>query len=78
MDDEILYKQWVSVDSKAILMTVVSTVQDFIEKTCECFDNLRQHHYISKPQANYLSKLKDELKDNEAIVLLDFAENYSF
>ena len=38
----------------------------------------RQHHYISKPQASYLSKLKDELKDNEAIILLDFAENYSF
>ena len=78
MDDEISYKQWVSVDSKAMLMTVVSTVQDFIEKTCESFDNLRQHHYISKAQASYLSKLKDELKDNEAIVLLDFAENYSF
>ena len=79
MDDEISYKQWVSVDSKAMLMTVVSTVQqDFIEKTCESFDSLRQHHYLSKPQASDLSKLKDELKDNEAVVLLDFAENYSF
>ena len=28
---------------------------------------------MSKAQASYLSKLKDELKDNEAIVLLDFA-----
>ena len=56
MDDEISYKQWVSVDSKAMLMTVISTVQDFIEKTCESFDNLRQHHYISKAQASYLSK----------------------
>ena len=33
---------------------------------------------MSKAQANYLSKLKDELKDNEAIALLDFAETYSF
>ena len=32
MDDEISYKQWISVDSEAMLMTVVSTVQDFIEK----------------------------------------------
>ena len=31
MDDEISYKQWVSVESKAMLMTVVSTVQDFME-----------------------------------------------
>ena len=74
----ISYKQWVSVYSKAMLMTVVSTVQDFIEKTCKSFDSLRQHHYMSKAQASYLSKLKDELKDNEAIALLDFAETYSF
>ena len=33
---------------------------------------------MSKVQASYLSKLKDELKDNEVIVLIDFAENYSF
>ena len=33
---------------------------------------------MSKAKASYLSKLKDELKDIEAIVLLDFAENYSF
>ena len=32
MDDEILYKQWVSVVSKVMLMTVVATVQDFNEK----------------------------------------------
>ena len=32
MDDEISYKQWVSVDSKAMLMIVVATVHDFIEK----------------------------------------------
>ena len=62
MDDEISYKQWIiSVDSKAKLMTVVSTVQDFNEKTCESFDSLRQHIYISKAQASYLSKLKDKL-----------------
>ena len=33
---------------------------------------------MSKAQASYLSKLKDELKDNESIVLLDFTETYSF
>ena len=61
-----------------MLMKVVPIVQDFIEKTFKSFDNLRQHLYISKAQASYLSKLKDELKDNEAIALLDFAENSSF
>ncbi len=74
MDDEISYKQWVSVDSKAMLMTVVSTVQDLIEKTSKSIDNLRH----LKGTSQHLSKLKDELKDNEAIVLLDFSENYAF
>lgn len=49
-----------------------------IENTCKYFENLRQHHSIAKAQASYLAKLKDELQENEAIVLLDFAENHSF
>ena len=77
MDDEISYKQWASVDSKAMLMSRFNCSR-LHQKACKSCDNLRQHHYMSKPQASHLSKLKDELKDNEAVVLLDFAENYSF
>ncbi|KAG1670077.1 Regulating synaptic membrane exocytosis protein 2 [Nymphon striatum] len=41
-------------------------------------ETLRAHNFISKSQSSFLSLSKDNLKDGEAIVLLDFAENYSF
>ena len=36
------------------------------------------HHFITKPQGNFLKDLKEELKENELKILLDFTENYSF
>ena len=39
---------------------------------------LTAHHYISKHQSAYITQLKDNIKDDEAIIILDFAENYSF
>ena len=78
LDDIISYKQWLTVDGKANLMTCSATVQEFVDATVECFERLKQHHFIAKAQASYLTDLKENLPANEAIVLLDFAENYSF
>ena len=36
------------------------------------------HSYISKSQAKYLKERKENLKEDECLVLLDFAENYQF
>lgn len=76
-DDSVTYKQWAHTDRTSILC-VTSSVQDFIQMACSSFDGLRQHHFIAKAQSSYLSKLKENLSENEAIVMLDFAENYSF
>lgn len=39
---------------------------------------LKAHHFVSKQQARYLRELKRKIGTHEAIVLMDFAENYSF
>ena len=39
---------------------------------------LRVHHFIAKAQSAYLSELKENLRTNNAIILLDFAENYNY
>ena len=36
------------------------------------------HHFISEAQANHLRIAKENLLQNEVIILLDFAKNYSF
>ena len=81
-DDEeeeqtISFKQGTITDcSELVTRTVLVT--DFIDLLLNQIDILTMHSYIIKSQAQYLKKIKDELKDNEVIVLGDFAENYSF
>ena len=41
-------------------------------------EKLTSHSYISRAQTSYLKKQKDELAENTDIVLVNFAENYSF
>ena len=60
------------------LLDLQYTVAEFIDTTCEKFDLLRQHHYIAKSQSAFLKQQKQQINGNEIIVLLDFAENYSF
>lgn len=74
-DDMITYKQWGQTD-RSILLSVTKTVQKFIETADEMFDSLREHHFTAKAQSDFLRNLKANLAQGEAIVLLDFAENY--
>ena len=76
-DDTVTYKQWTHVDRTSMLC-LTSPVIDFIQTACSSFDSLRQHHFIAKAQSSYLSQLKEDLTEDQAIVMLDFAENYSF
>ena len=41
-------------------------------------NRITAHSYIAKSQAQYLKQRKFDLSDDEAIVMLDFAENYQF
>ena len=39
---------------------------------------LKSHHFINKEQSGFLKKEKEQLYEEIAIILMDFAENYSF
>ena len=60
------------------LITLQLTVNDYIEEICCQDDELRVLHFISKAQVSFLCNLKKKLSENECIILLDFAENYSY
>ena len=45
---------------------------------CQMLYKLTEHHFIAKNQNQYLKSLKASLKPNECIIILDFAENFSF
>ena len=82
IDDEddpctIQFQQWTNVDRSEMVQQIMA-VEDFISLLVEKLNTLTAHSYIAKAQAKYLKKCKEELKENEVIVLGDFAENYQF
>ena len=61
------------------MVTQTLNVDEFIKLLVGVgIDNLTSHSYIAKCQTNYLKRRKKELPDNCALVLGDFAENYTF
>jgi len=77
LDDSVEFKQWVHTD-RTTLTNISMAVEGFVEHVAESFDNLRQHHFIAKAQSSHLQASKSLIQDGTVIVLLDFAENYSF
>ena len=60
------------------MMTCEDSLHHYIEKLVTKFSSLTSHHFISKYQGSFLKSLKETINENECIILLDFAENYSF
>ena len=82
----IKYKQWVQVKSKGEESSTSKTTLQEFEELYEMFlDNLvnyilglTEHHYISENQKNYFSDYKNTLDTNICLIVMDFAEKYSF
>ena len=68
---------WDSTDRTAMSI-ISSSLEEFIELLCEKVDELTEHSFIAKSQNAYLKKQKEELKQDEAIIICDFAENYQY
>ena len=60
------------------LQAMSSSVSEFSDALCEAVDVATGHHFTCKAQSLYLRQLKESLQPTSAIILLDFAENYSF
>ena len=60
------------------MLTMVTTLKEFIDLLVEKVDALTTHSFTAKAQAAYLKQQKAELADDTAIVILDFAENYEY
>lgn len=77
MIENITYKQWISVD-RCSFETVTKTVDEFVERFCEQLIILKRHAFIAQQQSKYYTYMKENVKENEAVINLDFSENYSF
>jgi len=77
VDGEVKFSQWVSTD-RSHLLNQSLPVAEFIDSLIEKLEKLLPHSFIAKKQAEYYRERKDNLCDGEMLVLMDFAENYSF
>ena len=77
MIDEIVYKQWISVD-RSSLESICNTCDEFVESFCEKLNILLFHYFVAKQQAKFYVDCKSGLKIGELLVAVDFAENYAF
>ena len=76
-DYEITFCQWTSTD-RAELIKQSAPVLEFVELLAEKLDKITVHSFIARTQGKYLKQCKENLKEDEVIVLVDFAENYKF
>lgn len=58
--------------------TFCKTVEEFVESFCEQLLGLKRYSFISRQQSKFYKELKENIKEDEAVVSLDFSENYSF
>ena len=76
-EGDVCFQQWQATDNTKLLNQTLN-ICDFVDLVVETIDSLTTHSFIAKSQARYLKKRKEELLEDSAIVLGDFAENYSF
>ena len=77
LDEDISYMQWTSTD-RTTMNKLTLTIEEYINLLKEEVFELCEYHFISKAQSNFLRYKKETVSENEAVILLDFAENYSF
>lgn len=75
--DEVEFKQWTKTD-RSTLQTQKLSADDFITSFCDKLQFLLRHDFIAKIQLKYYQQLKERLGVGEFLVVMDFAENYSF
>ena len=58
--------------------TYSTALGQYIEILINSIEKLTSHSFISRAQSVYYKNQKETLENNTAIVLVDFAVNYSF
>lgn len=77
--EKVKFKQWMqSSKAKCSLETIEKDITDFVDYFVEKLFKLKPHDFIAKQQSNFLRQTKENLQQNEFVVISDFAENYSF
>lgn len=73
----IQFSSWTGTDRSTLLTQIVPTIT-FLEELSNKLLLLKPHSFISKQQSQFFKNKKESLNDGEALVILDFSENYKY
>lgn len=60
------------------MITQTSTIDEFVHELTTKIEKLIPHSYIAKSQSSHFKNIKNKCPAIEAIILMDFSENFSF
>ena len=76
--ENLSYYKWQKGNKIYTMIQLNSTIEEFVDEVCKQAKFMCEHHYIRNSQATYLEHCKSTLPEDNALVLLDFVQNYSF
>lgn len=76
MDEEIQWKHWRKVNDRITLTNTVGPFSDLINELEVQLPKFKEHFFVKRVQQNHFDTTKNNLKENELVLQLDFAENY--
>ena len=77
VDEQISYQQW-QTTGRSNIVTISTSLDEYIENLVAKLEKLTSHSYLSKTQAEYLHDRNENMTENYVTISGDFAENYKF
>lgn len=77
MDDCIIYRQWKEIDGFLKVSEIKGSVKDVINELKTQLPYYKIHTFVKFIQSSYFEEAKNSVALNEAVLQIDFAENYS-
>jgi len=75
LTDNVIYRQWVSVD-RSTIETISQSANYFVDSLCEKLEVLLPHSVIARQQSYFQTELKYDLPLGESLVMADISENF--
>lgn len=77
LNQEIVWQQWEGVNGYPKIIENSGKLQDALCELARKVPQFKIHSYVRITQSEYFEHCKREISDREAVVQIDFAENYT-
>ncbi|XP_063222151.1 uncharacterized protein LOC134530834 isoform X1 [Bacillus rossius redtenbacheri] len=74
---EVKWNKWIKTEGQLVVEKVSSSLQNLVTQLNTYIPNFKKHVFVKCEQARYFEDKKNNLRKGEAVMQVDFAENYS-